>query len=102
MLGIKLKKARKNKNMTLSELATATGISNGNLSNYELNKVSPSANAIISLCKVLDISADWLLLDKKHITYTNEDHTFFNKYNLLSERDKGKIDLYIDQIINNK
>lgn len=102
MIGNKLKKIRKINNMTLKEVEAVTGISNGNLSSYENEKKLPGTLAIIELCKAYNISADWLLLDKPNFSFTEEDKNFLNKYNHLSDREKGRIDEIIDSILQNK
>lgn len=98
MIGTKLKIARKNNNMTLKDVEKITGISNGNLSNYENNRNIPGGTAIITLCKLYNISADWLLLDKDPLHTTDQDLIFLKRYNKLTEREKGRIDQLMEDI----
>ena len=56
-----LKLLRKNKGLTLDELAKETGISNPMLSNYELGKVNPPVKILIQLSDYFGCSIDYLL-----------------------------------------
>lgn len=60
-IGDRIKKARKENNLTLTDINNMTGLSTGNLSELENNKFMPSANALILLKKVLNVSIDWML-----------------------------------------
>jgi transcriptional regulator with XRE-family HTH domain len=89
MIGEKLKLARKNKHLTISQLEKITGISTSFISDIENNKKSPTSNIIIELCKALEISADWLLLDKENITDNKKETELLEIYRLLSEDNKA-------------
>ena len=56
-----LKQLRKNKKLTLDELASETGISNPMLSNYELGKVNPPIRVLFQLSDYFGCSIDYLL-----------------------------------------
>lgn len=56
-----LKQLRKNKGLTLDELASETGISNPMLSNYELGKVNPPIRVLVQLSDYFGCSIDYLL-----------------------------------------
>ena len=56
-----LKLLRKEKDITLEELAKETGISNQMLSNYELEKTNPPLETIYKLSKFFNCSIDYLL-----------------------------------------
>lgn len=60
-VGERLKHARKIKGLTLNDIKANSGVSTGNLSEIENNKVLPSTPTLISICRILDISIDWLL-----------------------------------------
>lgn len=60
-IGERLKIARKQQNLTLTDIHKETGLSTGNLSELENNKFMPSANALIALKKLLNVSIDWIL-----------------------------------------
>ncbi|MBU2699709.1 transcriptional regulator with XRE-family HTH domain [Sporomusaceae bacterium BoRhaA] len=48
-------------NTTLQLLAEKTGISRSNLNRYEKDEVKPSADSIVILCDLYNVSTDWLL-----------------------------------------
>ena len=60
-LGSRIRKARKAKKITQTDIKNACGISSGNLSEIENDKVSPTSNALLSLKRFLGVSVDWLL-----------------------------------------
>jgi transcriptional regulator with XRE-family HTH domain len=43
------------------ELDRRTGIGRANISRYVCNKQIPTVDSLISICKTLNVSADWLL-----------------------------------------
>lgn len=51
-------------NLTQQKLADATGISRGNLSNYEKDRFKPASDAIIAISNYFNITTDWLLTGK--------------------------------------
>lgn len=60
-----LKKARKAKNITQSKLAEKLHLTKSAISKYETGQLEPSCKTIIELCKILDVSSDYLLEIKK-------------------------------------
>ena len=60
-LGENIKKARKAAGVTQKELAERLQVYQKDISRWETGVRTPSAEYIIQLCKVLDISADYLL-----------------------------------------
>ncbi len=60
-LGSRIKKARNAKKITQLDIKNACGISSGNLSEIENDKVSPTSNALLALKRILGVSVDWLL-----------------------------------------
>ena len=53
---IGLKNARKKEGLSLTDLSELTGISKSTLSDWELGKSQPGANALTKLCKALNVS----------------------------------------------
>ena len=60
-LGSRISSYRQNKNMTQEELANRIGVTPQALSNWERNQRLPDVSLLISLCNVLEVSADCLL-----------------------------------------
>ncbi len=57
----RLKEIRKECGKTQKEVYTALGISANGYASYEQGRTEPSIETLIKLCKVLDVSADYLL-----------------------------------------
>ena len=60
-IGNRILKRRKELGLKQVQIQRLTGISTGNLSDIENGKKLPSAPTLISLSKILDCSADWIL-----------------------------------------
>jgi transcriptional regulator with XRE-family HTH domain len=60
-IGQRIKQLRNNFNLSQQEIADRTGISRGNISNYEKDRVAPASETIITLARFFQVSADWLL-----------------------------------------
>lgn len=57
----KIKKLRKENNMTQEDLAEKMNVSRQTISKWETNIVIPDANNIVSICKLFNITTDELL-----------------------------------------
>lgn len=61
MIGKRIREYRKHQNMTMRQLATIVGISQGSLSDIENGHSNPSSDTILNFVRLTDISVDWLL-----------------------------------------
>lgn len=61
----KIIQARKAKALTQEDLAEAVGVSRQAVSKWETGEANPDLDKLISICKVLDLSMDYLCLDKQ-------------------------------------
>lgn len=61
-IGERIKKLRKSRHITQTQIYELTGISSGNLSGIESGKSLPSASAVIELARVLQCSTDYILI----------------------------------------
>ena len=59
--GIRLRQARKNKGLTQQQAAEKIGVPQQTWQRYESGRFDLKMSTIYNICKVLDISADWLL-----------------------------------------
>ena len=57
----KIKKLRKDNNMTQEDLAEKLNVSRQTISKWETNIVIPDADNIVSICKLFNITTDELL-----------------------------------------
>ena len=101
LLGEKLKILRNEKKLSLRALAEQLKISNSLISMYENNKSVPSAEIIVKYSKVFNVSTDYILLDAKNIeqSYNSEEIELTNSYQKLSEKNKGKVEQFIEDKI---
>lgn len=61
MFNTLLKELRAQRGLTQGQLAKAAGVSPGNVGDWESGKSKPGYNALASLARIFDVSADYLL-----------------------------------------
>lgn len=61
MYGERLKKARKNKNLTLVNVGIQLNTTHATISRYENGKLEPNLDTLKALCKLYNVSADYIL-----------------------------------------
>jgi len=62
--GTRLRKARKDRGLTLEQLAVACSTSQTVLRNYEKARRMPHVDMLIRICEALEVSPDYLLQDE--------------------------------------
>lgn len=68
-LGNRIRDARRAMHLSQDELAIGLGLTQGAVSQWELDKTTPDVEALVPLAKFLGVSLDWLLeLDEADIT----------------------------------
>ena len=82
--GEKIKDARKSKNLTQKQLAEKIGAKHNSVSDWENDKNRPDAATIEILCKVLNITPNYLL-DTSPGEYTPAEKNLIEKYRFISE-----------------
>ena len=60
-LGARIRDARERAGFSQGELAVAIRTSGARLSRWEIGRNAPRCDVLIRLCRVLEVSADWLL-----------------------------------------
>ncbi|MDF2820629.1 MAG: helix-turn-helix protein [Clostridiales bacterium] len=105
-IGERIRKKRKDLNLTLKDLYNITNISAGNLSEIENGKYLPSITALLQLKNALNCSTDWLLTGVNNLesNYIHDETPIYSEnkqlckveellhmYNTLDERDKKEI-----------
>lgn len=68
----KIIQARKAKALTQEDLAEAVGVSRQAVSKWETEEAKPDLDKLVSICKVLDLSMDYLCLNKEPVTTTEQ------------------------------
>ena len=72
-IGKNIRTARKNKNLTIETLSELAGISESFLGTVERGESSISIETLTNLCKVLDVSADSLVMRGEESALTPSD-----------------------------
>lgn len=95
-IGQRIKYLRDSLKQSQQQIAEKTGISRGNISNYEKDRVSPAADTIVALCAYFHVSADWLLTGKETVSgdsATRENYTLGGKdvFHLSEEFEKKAV-----------
>ncbi len=58
---LRLRESLKNSGMKGKDIAKAVGVAPAQISKYMRNNIFPSLDTLANLCKVLDVSADYIL-----------------------------------------
>jgi transcriptional regulator with XRE-family HTH domain len=64
LVGTQIRRRRRERDLTLSQVAERTGLNVGYLSQVENDKASPSLETLASLADALDVPIAWFLLDQ--------------------------------------
>jgi transcriptional regulator with XRE-family HTH domain len=64
LVGARIRRRRRERNLTLAAVAEATGLNVGYLSQVETDKASPSLETLAALAASLDVPIAWFLLDE--------------------------------------
>lgn len=92
MMGNRIKQARKIKRYTQAELSECIDMSPKNMSQVELGLMGISLSTLISICKVLDVSADYILFGIK-------DNEQKNAVNIMLSELNEKEQLYAENLL---
>lgn len=113
-IGSRIKELRNSVGISQEELATEIKVSRGNVGDWERGKAKPGADALISLSMFFKVSVDWLLTGKEYAKSSDtrkyvhdnsplelapSDIEIIAKIKSLSEKDRGKVEGYIDAMV---
>lgn len=99
-IGKRIRDARKAKNITQDQLATAIGCASNHLSAIENGANRPSLELVIKIATVLDSSIDYFLMDSPCAsTKYLIDHRIAPKLDACSALELQYIDKYIDDLL---
>lgn len=111
-IGERIRSLRKDFKLTQEQLAELIEKTKSNVSGYENDKFEPSAQTIIALCKVFEISADFLLFgiendipkleQNEEIDISRQEIELVKKINKLNRDEKLKIEGIVDGILISK
>ncbi len=90
----------KEKGLTQKGLADYVGIKQSTISDWKGKGTSPSSEIIYRICEYTKVSPTYLLTGKEETNnFSEEEINLLNKYKLLTERNKGKVENYIEERI---
>ena len=90
----------KEKGLTQKGLADYVGIKQSTISDWKGKGTSPSSEIIYRICEYIKVSPTFLLTGKETTSdLSDEEINLLHKYNLLTERNKGKVENYIEERI---
>lgn len=102
-IGERIKKRRKELQLTQLDIKEKAGISSGNMSDIERGNRLPAASTLVQLSEILNCSVDWILTGKSpkteidnHLDLTEMDQKFLNLFRLVSEDDKEEIIMLLE------
>ena len=94
ILGLRLKKLRKEKSMTQEELGAVLGRTKFNISNYEMGRRQPDNDTLRALAKFFDVSIDYLLGESN--VRRQHDVLAFHTTGDLTEEELEEVKNYIE------
>lgn len=98
----KIKLIRKEKNLTVENLAKKLGIKGRTISSYERGEHPPSISFAVSLCKELNVNPSWFLLDKGctfiNPMNKNDINDIILQNHKISEKDLGLLKVILDYL----
>lgn len=111
-IGTRIKELRKRHDISQEELAAKINVSRGNVGDWERGRAKPGAEALIALSSYFSVSIDWILngqefqsphMKRWHQALSSENITpddieLLAKLKKLSEKERWKVEGYIDAI----
>lgn len=83
-------------NIKGTEIAKILGLAKTPLTDWKNKKSNPTVKQLITICENFALSFDWLIKGvEKEIS--NDEENIINLYKKLNERNKGKVELFIEQ-----
>ena len=100
-IGEKLRKLRKEKGLSLDELAKETQSSKSYLWELEKGTKNPSAEKLSELAQYFGVTLDYLIKENENKTFDTAQR-IFTRVNNLSEDDQKKIESIIETLFSDK
>lgn len=103
-LGERILYLRKRNNLTQKDFADLINVARSSIGKIENNEVSPSAEILLKISKVFNVSIDWLITGKEYcknikaIEYTNNE--IIDIIENASEEDKEFIYMFFNKFKN--
>lgn len=97
-IGERIKKRRKELQLTQLDIKEKAGISSGNMSDIERGNRLPAASTLVQLSEILNCSVDWILTGKSpkteidnHLDLTEMDQKLLDLFHSISEDDQEEL-----------
>lgn len=108
-IGKRIESARKDLNLTQEELAKELGLNKSTIQRYETGQVQRIKNPVLAaMAKILNVSPEWLSnksenkknnLQINTKAYSNQDKIHIEKYNMLNDDGKAKLNERLDELL---
>lgn len=105
-IGDRIRYLRNQHGLSQEKVADSIGKTKSNVSGYENDKFEPSAQTIIALCRLFNVSSDWLLFgkedevlileQKEELKLSPEEMKLLRKIDKLTYEEKLKIEGIIE------
>ncbi|GLC87524.1 helix-turn-helix domain-containing protein [Lysinibacillus piscis] len=108
-IGSRIRFLRGEASISQAKLGKQIGVSAGNVGEWEAGRSKPGADALIALSDFFNVTADWILTGKEYpklntqileqLITNADDLVIIQKFLLLNERQKGKLEERIDVLL---
>ncbi len=94
--------AMESKNIKMADLSRHLNVYSSVVSNWKTRNTNPPAELIIQICELIDEDVMYILTGEKEIKtekLTKEEQNIIELYNQLTEKNKGKAEMFMEQKI---
>lgn len=85
-IGKRIKRLRQENDINQKEFASKIDITQSALSSIESDRIKPSLDTILAICKEFNVSPNWLLMGSEHIEKTDEGKMGFKEFKSRTEQ----------------
>lgn len=96
----RIKKIRKEKEMTQEDFSKKLGLARNSIANYEIGRREPTNAIIVSICREFDVNEDWLRTGEGEmfLQIPEEDETAALVYDLLGPDKESFYNIVLETI----
>lgn len=98
-IGERVKELRKKNGMNQEEFSKKLGKTRSMVTHLENDNTMPTADTIIEMCKIFNVSADYILIGIEEIKDRESEKEILHNYRQLTEKNKGKADLLVEELL---
>lgn len=93
-LGLRIRKARENRNLTQEQLSEICSLSAAHVGHIERGTRIPSLETLFKICTALEISFDYILFD----SFDSDELNFSNISAMLKNKNKDKVKAFMSTV----